>query len=134
MAHRLGTAREDQVTATGLNLHDGLDDCLQSRPAPAIHLHAGNVDTQTGVQRRDASDRRSLTVRRSLAENDVVDLCAGNAGTRDEFGDQSRGEIFRSYVTEYAAEAADRVRRGSQMTTSGIGSSLGMPGQRVAAE
>ena len=28
LAHRLGTAREDQVTATGLNLHDGLDDCL----------------------------------------------------------------------------------------------------------
>ena len=47
---------------TGTCMHGG-DDRLQAGSAAAVHLHAGDVDAETGVEGRDPADGRGLTAR-----------------------------------------------------------------------
>ncbi len=61
-AHALGAAGDDQITHPGLYLHRGVDDRLQSRTATAIELYSGNGHVETGVECRDSSDGRGLSV------------------------------------------------------------------------
>ncbi len=107
LTHRLDAAGEDEVAAAGLDLHHGLDDRLQPGTATPVHLQAGNVHSQIGVQSRNSSDRGRLAAGGRLAEDDVVDVATGNAGAGDDFGDHRGREILGGDVPEDATEAAD---------------------------
>jgi len=104
LAHRLGAAGEDQVGRARRDLHAR----LQARSAPAVHLQAGDLDAESRIERGDAADRGGLAAGRRLAEDDVVDVGAGDAGTGDELADHGAGERLGRDVLEDAAEATHR--------------------------
>ena len=65
-------ARDHNVVVAVGNLQCRLDDGLQSRPAAAVDLHAGNGHRQSGVQRHHAPDRGCLAAGIAVAEDDVL--------------------------------------------------------------
>jgi len=102
----------------GLNLHAAQRDGLQARAAATVELQARHVDTEAGIERGDAPDRRRLAVGVALAEDHVVDLLGGQRGAAHQLGDDGRSELGRRHVAEHAAKPPTGVLSGSQMTAS----------------
>ena len=67
LAHALDAAREHELRGACLNEHARDGDRLQTGAAAPVELEARNVDRETCVERRDASDRGRLAVRVALA-------------------------------------------------------------------
>jgi hypothetical protein len=108
LAHRLRAAGENDVGDSGLHLHGGVEDGLQSRAAAAVDLKAGDVDRHPGVEGGDAPERGCLAVGVPLAEDDVVDGLGRQLGARHHLLDHGRRQLGDGHVTEDAAEPAHR--------------------------
>ena len=112
LAHALGAAGDDQVRGAGLHAHGGVEDGLEPGAAPTVQLMSRNGDGKPGVERGNAADGRRLAVGIALAEDDVVDVAAFDAGAIDQFLQDGRGQIHGGDVLEHAAVSAHRRPQG----------------------
>ena len=107
LAHGLHASGEHDLAGPGLDLHGGVDDALQSRPAAPVELVAGHRDGQPGVQGGHPPDPRRLSVGVALTEEDVVDLLGGHTGARQHLDDDGRRQLGGGHVTEHPAVSSD---------------------------
>ena len=120
-----------QVASAGLHLHRGVEHGLQARAAAAVELQPGDGDRQPGVERGDPADRRGVHRRVAVAEHDVVDRVAGQAGALEQRADDGGGQLVRGHVAQSPADRPG-CAIGSQMTASRMVGLLEFDSERSA--
>ena len=106
LAHAVDAAGNDQISHAGLHPHGGVDHRLQAGAAAAINLQAGHAHAQLGVEGGNAADGRRLAVGVALAEDNVVNITALDAGATHQLADHCLGQAGGRDVLEHAAVAA----------------------------
>ena len=102
VAHALDAAGDHHIGHAGLHHHRRIDHGLQAGPAAAVELVAGDLDRQTGRQRRIACDAGRLAVGVALGEDHVVDLLRIDPCALDQRLEHHRAELTGGHIGQGA--------------------------------
>jgi hypothetical protein len=95
VAHRLGSAGEDDVDVAGFHRLDGMNHRLQPGSADAVDRLARHLDRHAGPERRLPGDVHTGAGLQHAAHDDVANVGGRHAGPRDGFTNHDCAEIDR---------------------------------------
>ena len=108
LAHRLGSAGDDEVGLTRLDLEGGRRERLHPRRAVAVDGVGDHVGTQAGLQSDYARHVGGSHRLGHVAEDHLVDLPAVDTAGGEQLTHNDRAEVVGSEVLHRAARLAER--------------------------
>ena len=114
-AHRLDTARDEEIPVARDHRVRGADNGSEARGAEAVDGHAADRLGEAGEQSCEARDVAVVLPRLvRTAEPHVLDLRRRDTGPLDGRGDRNRRQIVRANAGESASVPADRRPHGRE--------------------